>query len=93
MPGPVDAIAVLLAGAGLVSIVLAVVFERRMQRHRQPGVSYRDVTLRMDGGWRRADLFTTQGLVLQRRAATFGWLGAALWVIALTGWIAVRIGL
>ena len=81
----------LLAVAGLVSIVAAVVFERRMQRHRQPGVSYRDVTLRTDGGWRRADLFTPEGLALQRRAARFGWLGAALWLIALAVWVALRL--
>jgi hypothetical protein len=82
----------LLAIAGLLSLVAAVVFERRMQRNRQPGVSYRDVTLRKDGGWRRADLFTLEGLALQRRAAHFGWLGAALWLIALGVWVVLRIG-
>jgi hypothetical protein len=87
VPTPGGAIALLLTAAGVVSVVVAVVLERRMQRHRQPGVSYRDVTLRADGGWRRADLFTAQGLALQRRAATFGWLGAALWLIAFAVWV------
>ena len=83
--------ALILAGAGVVSIAVAVVFERRMQRHRRPGVSYRDVTLRKDGGWQRADLFTAEGLELQRRAATFGWLGAALWLLALGVWVVFRL--
>jgi hypothetical protein len=61
-----------------------------MQRHRQPGVSYRDATLRKDGGWQRADLFTAEGLALQRRAARFGWLGAALWLLAVGAWVAFR---
>ena len=82
----------MLAAAGFFSVGVAVAFERRMQRHRQPGVSYRDVTLRKDGGWRRADLFTTEGLELQRRAARFGWLGAVLWLIALAAWVVQRIG-
>ena len=82
----------MLAGAGVVSTGAAIVFERRMQRHRQPGVSYRDVTLRKDGGWRRADLFTPEGLALQRRAARFGWLGAALWIVALAVWVGLRVG-
>jgi hypothetical protein len=81
----------LLLAAGLVSITIAVVLERRMQRHRQPGVTYRDATLRKDGGWRRADLFTPEGLALQRRAARFGWLGAALLILALVVWIAFRV--
>jgi hypothetical protein len=92
VPAPADAIALLLAGAGLVAIVIALVFERRMQRRRQPGVSYRDVTLRADGGWRRSDLFTSEGLALQRRAAAFGWLGATLWLCALAAWVAFRLG-
>ena len=84
-----DVVVAALAVAGLASVVTAVVFERRMQRHRQPGVSYRDVTLRKDGGWRRADLFTPEGLALQRRAARYGWLGAGLWLLALAVWIAL----
>lgn len=69
--------------AGSVSMLLAVRQERMMQRHRQPGVSYRDVTLRRDGGWRRADLFTPAGLLHQRHASRFGLTGAVLWVAAL----------
>jgi hypothetical protein len=76
-----------LAAAGTVSVALAVVSERRMQRHRRAGVSYRDVTLRRDGAWRRADLFTDEGLRHQARASRFGVLGAALWVAALAAWI------
>ena len=92
LPGADAIVPALLAVAGLASIVAAVVFERRMQRNRQPGVSYADVTLRKDGGWRRTDLFTDEGLTLQRRAARFGWLGAALWLIALAMWVALRVG-
>lgn len=54
-----------------------------MQRHRQPGVSYAAVTLRRDGGWRRADLFTPEGLRHQARASRFGLAAAALWVLGL----------
>ena len=78
-----------LASAGAVSIAIAVTFERRMQRHRRPGVSYRDVTLRKDGGWRRDDLFTAEGLVLQRRAAPFGRVGALPLPLALVTWVAL----
>jgi hypothetical protein len=85
------ALPLILAAAGLVCVAVAVVFERRMQRHRRPGVSYRDVTLRVDGGWRRDDLFTPEGLALQRRAARCGWLGAALWVLAVAAWVGLRL--
>lgn len=54
-----------------------------MQRHRQPGVTYAAVTWRRDGGWRRADLFTPEGLRHQARASRFGVAAAALWVLAL----------
>jgi hypothetical protein len=86
------AIPLALAAAGFASVAVAVTYERRMQRRRRPGVSYRDVTLRKDGGWRRDDLFTPEGLELQRRAALFGWLGAVLWLLALGAWIAFRLG-
>ena len=69
--------------AGSIAMALAVRQERLMQRHRQPGVSYRDVTLRRDGGWRRGDLFTPAGLHHQRHASRFGLIGAVLWVAAL----------
>lgn len=72
-----------LFAAGLVLLVLAVRQERLMQRHRQPGVSYRAVTFRRDGGWRRSDLFTPEGLAHQRRASGFGAAGAACWVVSL----------
>lgn len=54
-----------------------------MQRHRQPGITYAAVTWRRDGGWRRADLFTPEGLRHQARASRFGVAAAALWVLAL----------
>lgn len=73
---------------GVCAFAVAIRHERLMQRHRQPGVSYRDVTLRRDGGWRQADLFMPEGLVHQRRASTFGILGALLWVAALVAWVA-----
>jgi hypothetical protein len=66
--------------AGVASLLMAVSYERRMQRHRQPGVSYRDVTLRRDGAWRRADLFTERGLAYQSKASTWGVAGAGLLV-------------
>lgn len=76
-----------LALAGLLCLGVAVSHERRMQRHRQPGVSYAAVTLRRDGGWRRADLFTEQGLRHQRRASRYGVTGAALLVASLLAWV------
>ena len=86
------AVPLTLAAAGLVSVAVAVLYERRMQRHRRPGMSYRDVTLRRDGAWQRDDLFTPEGLALQRRAARYGWLGAALWVLALAACVALWVG-
>jgi hypothetical protein len=73
----------LLGGAGAVCAALAIRSERRMQRHRQPGITYAAVTWRRDGGWRRADLFTPEGLRHQARASRFGVAAAALWVLAL----------
>ena len=87
-----DLIPLALTVGGLAAIVAAVIAERQMQRYRRPGVTYRDVTLRKDGGWRRADLFTPEGLALQRRAARFGALGAALLILGLGVWTALRIG-
>ena len=78
-----------IAIAGTVAAAIAVVHERRMQRHRQPGVDYRTVTLRRDGGWRRADLFTPEGLAHQRNASRWGVTAAALWLVALAAWIAL----
>jgi hypothetical protein len=66
---------------------VAVFNERRMHRHRQPGVTYAQATYRRDGGWRRTDLFTPEGLGFQRRASTYGVLGAALWILALLTYI------
>ncbi|HMC54251.1 MAG TPA: hypothetical protein VKH19_03700 [Gemmatimonadaceae bacterium] len=54
-----------------------------MHRHRRPGVTYAQATFRRDGGWRRTDLFSAEGLAHQRRASTFGVTGAALWLLAL----------
>ena len=78
-----------LAAAGVVCASLAVRSERRMQRHRQPGVGYAAVTLRRDGGWRRGDLFTAEGLRHQARASRLGALAAGLWVAALATWVAL----
>jgi hypothetical protein len=77
------------AGLSAVSFAAAVMHERRMQRHRQPGVSYRDVTLRRDGGWRRDDLFTAEGLAHQSKASRFGLLGVVLALAALLAWVAL----
>lgn len=84
-------IPILIAAAGTGLMAVAVVNERRMQRHRQPGVTYARVTLRKDGGWRRADLFTPEGLAYQRRASGYGLMGAVLWVVALGAWVALRV--
>lgn len=62
---------------------IAVLNERRMHRHRQPGVTYAQATFRRDGGWRRIDLFTEEGLRYQRQASRYGVAGAALWILAL----------
>jgi hypothetical protein len=79
----------LLAAIGTMSMVFAVIAERRMHQHRQPGVSYVAATLRADGGWRRSDLFTDEGLRHQARAARFGWTGAMFWVGAVLAWAAL----
>jgi hypothetical protein len=79
--------AAVLGVVGNVSVIVAIVYERRMQRHRQPGVSYAQATLRRDGGWRRDDLFTPTGLDLQRRAARYGAIGVLLWILAGTLYI------
>jgi hypothetical protein len=71
---------------GIVSLTTAIVNERRMQRHRQPGVSYADVTLRRDGGWKRAELFTDEGLRFQRRAAKWGFYGMVFIVLTAILW-------
>ena len=76
-----------LAGLGVFTLGLAVACERAMQRHRQPGVSYRAVTLRKDGGWRRTDLFTDTGLRYQRRASSFGVIGAVLLLASLLAYV------
>lgn len=80
-------IAGLLGSAGILCLVAAVTNERLMQRHRQPGVTFRQVTLRRDGAWRRTDLFTGRGLTYQRRASLFGVTGTALLVIAIAAYV------
>jgi len=82
-------IPITLAVAGGTSLIVAVFTERRMNRHRQPGVTYAQVTLRRDGGWRRADLFTAKGLQYQRGASRYGLAGALLLVMALIAWGAI----
>lgn len=72
-----------IGACGVIAVAVAIWHERQMQKHRQPGVSYSDVTLRKDGGWRRSDLFTGQGLRHQRQASAWGFPGLALIVIAL----------
>jgi len=62
-----------------------------MHRHRQPGITYARATYRVDGGWRRADLFTPEGLAFQRKASRYGVMGAALWVLALIVYIATAL--
>ncbi|MFN2563889.1 MAG: hypothetical protein ABR499_02600 [Gemmatimonadaceae bacterium] len=78
-----------LALLGVVLLGAAVVHERRMQAHRQPGVTYAQATLRRDGGWRRGDLFTEAGLRHQRRASLCGITGAASLVASILTWIAL----
>lgn len=84
-------IAAALAMAGNVFVIVAVYNERRMQRHRQPGVSYAQATFRRDGGWRRADLFTPAGLAYQRRASRYGAAGLLLWILAAIAYILARV--
>lgn len=79
-------VALVLAAAGIIMVGVAIWHERMMQRHRQPGVSYADVTLRRDGGWKRSDLFTDTGLKHQRQASGWGFPGLALIIIALVLW-------
>jgi hypothetical protein len=79
--------AAVLALAGNVFVIVAIYNERRMQRHRQPGVSYAQATFRRDGGWRRDDLFTPEGLTYQRRAAGFGVIALVLWILAMGAWL------
>ena len=76
-----------LSAIGVVFAAIAVLNERRMQRHRQRGVTYAQVTFRKDGAWRRADLFTPEGLAYQARAARYGMLAAFCWVLALIAWV------
>ena len=73
----------MLAAAGTVSMAIAVYNERRMHRHRQPGVTYSQATYRRDGGYRRADLFTAEGLAYQHKASRYGVTGVAMWILAL----------
>lgn len=80
-------VAATLATLGVVALAIAVACERAMQRHRQPGVTYSQVTFRRDGGWRRTDLFTDAGLRYQRRASSFGVAGAVLLVLALLAYV------
>jgi len=73
--------------AGAVAATLAIVSERRMQQHRQPGVTYGAVTFRRDGGWRRPELFTARGLEYQAQASRFGVAAAVFWLVALLSWV------
>jgi hypothetical protein len=80
-------VASIFALAGLAAATVAIVSERRMQQHRQPGVTYAAATFRRDGGWRRAELFTARGLEYQAQAARFGISAAVLWIAALLSWV------
>jgi len=75
------------AFAGVVAATFAIVSERRMQQHRQPGVTYGAVTFRRDGGWRRSELFTARGLEYQAQAARCGVSAGVLWGVALLSWV------
>ena len=74
-----------LTGAG--AATLAILSERRMQQHRQPGVTYGAVTFRRDGGWRRTELFTARGLEHQAQAARWGITAAVCWAAAFLSWV------
>lgn len=74
---------------GVICAGLAVRQERRMHRHRQPGVTYAAATLRRDGGWRRSDLFTPEGLRHQAAAARLGFATVVCWVLALAALVAL----
>lgn len=75
--------------AGIACFIAAVVFERRMHRHRRSGVTYAAATFRRDGGWRREDLFTAAGLRVQRKASLCGVTGATLLLASLGLWVAL----
>jgi hypothetical protein len=81
----------LLGSTGTILASLAMWNERRMQRHRHPGVSYAAVTWRRDGGWRLSDLFTATGLRYQALASRFGVGDAVLWVLALVSWVLLSV--
>ena len=76
-----------LGAVGCVAATLAIAAERRMQRHRRPGVSYAQATLRRDGGWKRTDLFTPEGLEHQARAARYGLIATLCWMLAVLVWV------
>ena len=80
-------VASVFAVAGLACLATAVSYERRMHRHRQPGVTYAAATLRKDGGWRRSDLFTPVGLQLQRKASLWGVTGGVLLLASIAAWM------
>lgn len=84
---PQHLVAGLLAAVGVAALGVGISFERRMHRHRQPGVSYRRATFRRDGGWRRSDLFTPVGLQLQRKASLWGMTGTLLLVASVAAWV------
>jgi hypothetical protein len=67
---------------GAISVGVAIFHERRMHRHRLPGISYVEATFRRDGGWGRTDLFSAEGLEHQRRASRYGLAGVLLWILA-----------
>lgn len=75
------------ATAGTLSVGVAIFHERRMHRHRRPGVGYGDATFRRDGGWGRSDLYSEAGLAHQRQASRYGFGGIGLWILALVSWI------
>ena len=78
-----------LAAIGSLALTYALVCERRMHRFRQPGVSYWQATMRLDGGWRRNDLFTEEGLLHQRGASTWAVVGVTFWALAMVLWLLV----
>ena len=86
------AVSASLAGLGIALLGSAIWNERQMQHHRRPGITYRDVTLRLDGAWRRSELFTAAGgAAIYLGSRGFQARGIVLWhrtggETRITGW-------
>ncbi len=76
---------------GAIAEGYAILSERRMHEHRQPGVTYGQATFRVievDGRWQNGTLFTPEGLRHQKRASFSAVTGFLLWGVAATLWLA-----